>query len=161
METDKSQQINLVSCLSKRPLYLRRFVLDLLPTLIIFFMQQFNFLWLFKVRPGPGSALVRLPGSGSALKPMRMHNTGEKTTRHGHVCTVYQLMEAGLLVFPYKPATPNKNKIRNLLAHYRFFFSLGSNPDIPQKSWSGRHTLAHQKNIQKKVSSFPHKERSQ
>ncbi len=59
---------------SKRLLYLCVSVFDLLPTLIIQYFSCKNSAFCdFKVWPGSGSALVWLPGSGSALKTMRIH----------------------------------------------------------------------------------------
>jgi hypothetical protein len=58
-------KVNLVSCLSKRLLYLRRYVSDLLPTFSVFYVKILLF-WL-----------EVCPGSGSALKPVRIHNTAK------------------------------------------------------------------------------------
>jgi hypothetical protein len=64
MQIDNNLQTKLVSCLSKRLLYVPfRYFFTLLSR--IFFMHKFNF-------------LKDLTRSGSALKPMRIRNNGKK-----------------------------------------------------------------------------------
>jgi hypothetical protein len=70
-------QINLVFCLSK---CFCRYVFGLLPSLSSTYIchGKINLFVTKKFYHDPdqhGSALVWLPGSGSALKPMRIHNT--------------------------------------------------------------------------------------
>jgi len=88
-EIDQNLQLDLVSCLSKRLLYLRRHVFLTYYLLLVSLFSCKNstfcywlgsgFSWTALVCcPRSGSALRWKAGSGSALKPMLIHNTGFK-----------------------------------------------------------------------------------
>ncbi len=71
-----NEQINVVSCLSMRLLYFRRYVFWPVNSFKYIFHVKFNFLWrysLTRIRPH-GSALVRLSGSASGSRLMRIHD---------------------------------------------------------------------------------------
>ncbi len=126
--------INLIFCLSKRLLYLRKYTFfDLLPTLSVFFLVKINFLSLIRIRNSLAPWIrIRIEikkKAGAGLIPMRIHNTAWNDL---FPCTENPQRNSSLLIWLVDRFT-----LLFQFCHSSFFLTVGANWIRPCKQEIG------------------------